>query len=168
MRSAPEIIQHYHTGMGYGREVDMWSLGVILYIMYVLTHPCKCSDRCANAIPRPLYMRCSLYSSGSVTVSAYVNITLHLHFTIRAYRDPRLSGIAPFGQGQQAKQLLTDIIQVSKILIFGHARSIRIRTYTSICVTVNTDQLTSARHICNNGLILPVLKCFLIPPCSAS
>ena len=25
--------------MGYGREVDMWSLGVILYIMYVYATP---------------------------------------------------------------------------------------------------------------------------------
>lgn len=31
--SAPEVL----TGQGYGKEVDLWALGVILYIMYLLS-----------------------------------------------------------------------------------------------------------------------------------
>ena len=86
--SAPEIIQHYHTGMGYGREVDMWSLGVILYIMYVLTHQYKCSDRCANVIPRPLHTRSSLHSHSMMSCVLWCRDTFRLLLlTIRAYPD---------------------------------------------------------------------------------
>ena len=67
LRSAPEIIQHYHTGMGYGREVDMWSLGVILYIMYVPIHHIN-SARCGPTRSHAHFRRARHQHSPSITL----------------------------------------------------------------------------------------------------
>ena len=70
--------------MGYGREVDMWSLGVILYIMYVYATPSAIDTLRHSYVPTLIISKCP-DSHPYSDIPAHSDSRLYIHLCTHGY-----------------------------------------------------------------------------------